>query len=633
MMMATKIRSSDGCWTCRLRRKKCDENRPICTACGTLEIDCLYSEAKPDWMDGGEQQKERAEWLKAEVKRHAGYRREKRYMQGIEDGLGELEMTEDSVDDSQVLDSEGRERSSTDSGRDYSIASATPPESVSNISSAAPEAQDHHSELKWQAMGNLITPAPSITASSPGNSTSIATVSFEERELTMAMLYLDYVFPFLFPFYRPPLIDSGRGWLLVVLSRNKPLFHTALSLASYFFSVALDNSTGVHDTCKVHNAEELQKQQDLALRELQNDMAALNGRGYKTSIADTSRIMASIVQLMNFEVAVFNTGNHWQIHLDAATELFDQIISANGSSELHPSPRWSAVLEMLGPRFMHLQGQRQPWNSDQASLRFFSATLLFADVLGSTSLEQAPRLQRWHQHLLTPNEDAEMQGEAHIQLERFVGVQNWVVVAIGEIAALAAWKKEMKKANSLSITQLVSRASAIEKTVRSRTFAMSKPGQPGDPSYGALDSLIQYHPHMLDGHAPPRVTNTHTLIWAQAALTYLNVVVSGWQPGSQEIRESVDITLHTFAQIVDPSVIRLMAWPFCVTGCLAAPDQEHLFREMVMQLGMIQAFGTIREALVIMEQVWSNRATIEQNADSWDLASCFRCLGHASLLM
>lgn len=632
--MATKIRSSDGCWTCRLRRKKCDEHRPICISCATLEIDCLYSEVKPDWMDGGEQQKERAEILKAEVKRHAGYRREKRYMQGIEDGLGELEMAEDNVDDSQVPDSEARDRSSTDSGRDFSsIASATPPESVSNISSNAPEPHDHHSELRWQAMGNLITPRSYLAASSPGTPTSIATLSFEERELTMAMLYLDYVFPFLFPFYRPPLIDSGRGWLLVLLSRNKALFHTALSLASYFFSVSLKNVSGVHDTCKVHNAEELEKQQDLALRELQHDMAALNRRGYKTSLVDTSRVMASIVQLMNFEVAVFNNGNRWQIHLDAASELFGQIIDFDGSSEPHGPLGWSGVLEMLGPRFIHVKGQRQPWISDQASLRFFTATLLFADVLGSTSLEQAPRLQRWHQHLLTPCEEVEEQGEAHIQLERFVGVQNWVVIAIGEIAALAAWKKEMKKANSLSITQLVSRASAIEKMVRSRTFAMSKPGQPGDASHGALDSLIQYHPHMLDGHAPPRVTNTHTLIWAQAALTYLNVVVSGWQPGSQEIRESVDITLHTFAQIVDPAVIRLMSWPFCVTGCLAAPDQEHLFREMVMQLGTLQAFGTIREALVIMEQVWSNRASIEQNADSWDLASCFRCLGHASLLM
>ncbi|KAK5061154.1 hypothetical protein LTR84_007696 [Exophiala bonariae] len=40
-----KLRTKTGCSTCRTRRKKCDEVRPICSACHRLNIQCVYREA------------------------------------------------------------------------------------------------------------------------------------------------------------------------------------------------------------------------------------------------------------------------------------------------------------------------------------------------------------------------------------------------------------------------------------------------------------------------------------------------------------------------------------------------------------------------------------------------------------
>lgn len=57
-IMTAPLRSKRGCWTCRLRKKKCDEGRPHCTTCESLSITCYGYGAKPDWMDNGE--KERA---------------------------------------------------------------------------------------------------------------------------------------------------------------------------------------------------------------------------------------------------------------------------------------------------------------------------------------------------------------------------------------------------------------------------------------------------------------------------------------------------------------------------------------------------------------------------------------------
>jgi Fungal specific transcription factor domain/Fungal Zn(2)-Cys(6) binuclear cluster domain len=50
-------RSNAGCWTCRLRKKKCDETHPICNTCSSLDIPCYSYGPRPTWMNGGPQEK------------------------------------------------------------------------------------------------------------------------------------------------------------------------------------------------------------------------------------------------------------------------------------------------------------------------------------------------------------------------------------------------------------------------------------------------------------------------------------------------------------------------------------------------------------------------------------------------
>ncbi|KAL3446475.1 fungal-specific transcription factor domain-containing protein [Aspergillus insuetus] len=47
MVTKTYKRSRNGCYTCRLRRKKCDESHPSCGACASLNVSCEYR--KPSW--------------------------------------------------------------------------------------------------------------------------------------------------------------------------------------------------------------------------------------------------------------------------------------------------------------------------------------------------------------------------------------------------------------------------------------------------------------------------------------------------------------------------------------------------------------------------------------------------------
>lgn len=55
-------RGKNGCWTCRLRRKKCDEGGPPCSSCQSRGIFCHGYGPKPAWKDRGE--KERGEALR-----------------------------------------------------------------------------------------------------------------------------------------------------------------------------------------------------------------------------------------------------------------------------------------------------------------------------------------------------------------------------------------------------------------------------------------------------------------------------------------------------------------------------------------------------------------------------------------
>ncbi|GMM36324.1 DNA-binding transcriptional regulator [Saccharomycopsis crataegensis] len=56
--IATAPRSKTGCWTCRIRHKKCDEGRPVCNNCAKINLKCdQYYDPKPSYMTNEEEKK------------------------------------------------------------------------------------------------------------------------------------------------------------------------------------------------------------------------------------------------------------------------------------------------------------------------------------------------------------------------------------------------------------------------------------------------------------------------------------------------------------------------------------------------------------------------------------------------
>ncbi|GAW11586.1 hypothetical protein ANO14919_009330 [Xylariales sp. No.14919] len=628
-MNGHKLRSSQGCWTCRLRRKKCDEARPVCAACEGLEINCHYSDTKPEWMDGGAREKQMADELKVMVKQKANERRERKW--------GQLPTLADLSPSAQTQQQQEHESS------DHLMADAGDPAPSDDGSSdrdpsstALSEASSSQTETGNTSSGCSSPPKPP-----QAEKIQPAVDSFPENksevEVTYTMVYLDYVVPFLFPFYRPDLLESSRGWMLVLLMKNRALFHTALSLANWLYAVIFDSMNGEHGDCRRANWAELQTHQEIAIKALQEDVKALNECGVANAFRECISCIQSVIQLLEFEVAMGDTAN-WQVHHEVAVVMFDQLITHHASTtdrDGTPTTAWASILDRIGFPFRRipLGGGRHILTSDQSAFKFYTAYLLWIDIIAATAHGEAPRLRKYHAELL--------QGDTPgIHLGDYVGCQSWAMLEIAEAAKLAAWKREQQSNGSLSMVELVRQTCAIETRLRQKMetlegFPVDRASNIYDPSaYHPVTPYSGFH-EMLAASGGQKVlaVGLHTRIWAQAAVTCLHVIASGLQPSLPEIQASVQATIELFRALPSPLALRTLIWPFAVTGCLALQEQESFFIELVNNIGAMQVFGTVKEALSIMQFVWGHRDSCCIDPQMWDMATCFSLLGHCSLMV
>lgn len=616
-LMSAKVRSNAGCWTCRLRRKKCDERRPVCEGCRSLEITCHFEDEKPAWMDGGAKQKEMGDKIKAQVKKQASQRRDRKYMEMLESGTKNVRL-------------EGNDEApQRQSKPDLHFCQ----ESSASGVGASQSDQDPMSS----SYGRSFKMTPPSSNTSGGSPPEIPWASERQEDggldidVHFTMIYLDYVFPYLFPYYRPPILSGGRGWVLDILQSNKSVYYTAISLASYFFGVLLANGDKSHEECTERMAGKLQGQLEMGLKELQKEMRTINARSSTFNTYEGLVTMQSILQMVVFEVATTNEDN-WKMHLDAAFAMFFRIL---------PDPeKWTETLHGLyttrwPPPEM---GLRRPWSTNQAAFRFFTANLVHMDVMSSIALERPPRL-REYQDAIIPGcfskrlrQDAQTAGP--LFMDDFVGLNNWIIQMIGDVASLHAWKKEQRAAGTLSVDDLVSRSEVLANTITVSLSTLESQCLAHNPqSVMTLiveDPLPELEPMVKNEQGFHPAMAVHNNVWLRGILVYLYTVVLGWQPSNPVIREHVSRMTEILSQLPKGACIRGMVFPFCLAGCLAPLEDEDKYRAMLSRLGALKVFGTIKEASEIMEKVWSCRDQIDEN---WDVAKCLRILGHQSLLI
>jgi hypothetical protein len=595
-----------------MRKKRCDELRPLCENCSTLQITCHFGNEKPPWMDGGANQKVKAEEVKREVKRAAARRR----------GVLPTDIVE-SVD--------------VETMRDAELArNDAPGQSSSTERSPFSSGADSNSSPSWTSVNasQILEPESSSSLRDVVNQQDILFIDnslaqqprSSELDRRFISFYFDYFFPFLFAFYKPTLLEGGRSWIMELVTSNQAMWHTTLCLSTYFVSVALDGAATGHKVCKTMAWDKLLQQMSVTFMMLQRHLDDVDLSNAQDFMIQKSRTMGSIIQLQRFEIVVGNFEN-CQRHLDAAIALFRQIFHAGeeiaaDNSKIHT---FYMVLSRLGqPLWNTGSHETRAWSSDQAAFRFYTALLLVDDVVASTCLNDPPALSAYHSQLLTNGGNSN--GRSLLSLEDFVGCENWVIVQIGETSALDAWKKSMKRSGQLDMMELVARASAIKQTLLCKLARLEAAANtPKTSNFGLFTAYNDHLPIMPGG-----CTTFVTRVWAHAALLYLSVVVSGWQPGSAGIREHVVRILLLLEQMPKPELLRTMVWPFCIAGCLADREEECRFRALTDVLFPHRLFGAARKALEIMENTWKCRNELDIDTD---FATCVCSLGYMSLLV
>ena len=573
-----------------------------------MGLQCYYSDNKPTWMDGGEQQRLMNERLKDEIKRNASLRRRRKKIRSIER----------EIDDPWPPCPEGigiRPFSHIDIDRPTG-ASPTPPNS------------NEQSESPYQNEFRRPNQSPHQV---PSHDADIADASSQpDFEPSLLMSYLDYAFPILFPFYKPSILEGGRSWLLTLALKHPAFYHNIVGLAAYFYCAVPVAPGPEHDACAVKAQTELRVQMEKAVQGVQDSLSRVTQAGIHNSLTENFHLLGNIAQLITFEVA-FASSENWQIHLNAAVSLFDQTLR-----HFSPYTRADSMMNTLLEKLRcNVPLNCSVWSADQAALRFFTATIIYQDVIASTTREETPRLLTHHDGLLVgPNTPVPSQ---HLKLENFIGCQTWVMRSIAKIASLCHWKKACKQAGSFDIVELVQRGTCIEHDLSegidrltAKILPLPSLTEPGP--YRPLETILAKSniPHGSSS-SNEEDHDTITLIWAYAAQVYLITVLSGWQPRHVDLRRYVTQALQHLRNLDNPAWLRTLAWPICVTGSLATKEQEETFRQVANVSGGLAMFGTLRDALAIMEKVWDQRDL--HNPDTWDIASCLRILGHNVLLV
>lgn len=441
------------------------------------------------------------------------------------------------------------------------------------------------------------------------------------------MMYLDFVFPSLFPFYHPPLAGTGRAWLLTFLTQSDAIFYSVISLSSYFFIVGLNDAhPGKHENCGSLVWDQVLKQADLSFATIQHDLAEANRPGAQVTPLEKARLMECIIQMLLFESFLGKSAS-WVIHLSPAIALFEDLYKQHDLPS-RTKPVLHEILEgMTWPSDIELDFGRHIWNPDQSAFRFFVATLTFLDIVAATTLEEAPRLHTYHSHILGDVKPDDV--DVPIDLSAFVGCHNWVLRSVASIAALDAWKKDMYRTGSLSVSELVEQAREITRALHrglSRLEAC-KASQSAGAGGNSRFQPYYYHTKMRSADLSAMATR----VWACAAHIYLEVVVSGWQPSNAKIRQNVVEMLAIIENLETSDHVRALAWPICVAGCVAEAGMERRFAAIVSEVVDQRVSSTIREVREIMEAVWRHREST--NRDTWNLAACFRILGSPVLLI
>jgi hypothetical protein len=662
--------SKGGCWTCRLRRKKCDEQRQddSCQTCIRLKIKCLgWGSKRPEWM----RDKQAVEAYKADIK-----------SQLTRAGL-----------------IRGQPRSSL---MPTVAAPPQPPPAPPPPPAPVVPTTRQQSHQQYHALPAAAGPGPSLTNldyntyryldgghrtqpnGHPPNNVQSSIVPEMTKELFAgasnggfhraaqgasfndASLNLDTLNGTLFPYIHPGSLSTGSSTTSIntdglTFDFNESVAQasnqdTALNVSQFQYEARPSSPTqglallagqgSVQGDHVLYYFEHVRRLQyifagnsitnvtySMIVQEprgaVTNAVCALASLHYKrmrvaqgVEAPDTNP--ENSVSRYFYNEAYFQLINAKQVRhytesdAVAALHLVSYSMFSGGLTD------WRTVLtvalDWLGQT--GLAGDENPrlamLNMSFAS-RCAVKAVMWYDIFSSLTLVRPPKFIALYRRLLAGGgngggnywrEPDLNESNLDLHMESLSGCPDEVMLAIAEVSALAHWKETESCNGSLSVRELVRRGEAIERQLRQRAV---DPVSFAEVDQGPLHpSLPQMLPPLNEsGQAvlpfpDEEMRRISASLFREAAMLYLYTVLNDNYPGVPEISESVGANIQLFNQLPPSEVDRSLVFPICLAGCMTNDPVRRDVLKARLQ-AQDHSFGNLLLTRAVMEAVWQKR--------------------------
>ncbi|KAG2110229.1 fungal-specific transcription factor domain-containing protein [Suillus discolor] len=580
------VRAKSGCYTCRIRRKKCDEqpnNDGSCQTCVRLRLQCLgFGAKRPEWLRASDKVVDLREKIKnflaaqGMIKGHSGAGPRPNDQEPSILSLSADYASPSTSPQTPTLSISSDERHPGIARNDYLRG---------DTDARLPVMQDIDSPLdaRENYPGVMLPAYPSTTYTTsldPSWTQSILPrphtsdfsamyqASFPDEDDNNVVIPSGYLLP-------QPINTIQYNWFNLNMQQNASLQHYMQHVLRIQYLHA-DGSIDKLIWNLIHSSD--------SAREAACLLADLHRKSTQGAIGFTAptdhdvyaRIQSApvipvtegdaLASLCMVSYFLFSGGQgEWQAFLDSACEFSIKFLQRK-----HHAPDWA--LSMCTD-----------------SMRFIIKTSMWFDVLASATLIRRPKFLDVLRSLYDPATAVD-DGRPELSMMGVMGCENRIVLALAEIADLACWKDECRRAGRLSVPELVRRGQNIEAILKTTN----------DPDYmqGFKSEKLRRR----------RLTSD---VFRASALVYLHSVISGDHPQCPEIMSNIAETVNCLRRAEDVStarhVVRSVVFSICICGCLTDVLQYREYFLRRLQEQQTETVGNCARVAELMRKVWRSR--------------------------
>ncbi|KAI1202214.1 fungal-specific transcription factor domain-containing protein [Nemania serpens] len=597
-------RSRTGCYTCRLRRKKCDEGTLICTACKHLGLHCEYK--RPSWWSNNDSRRQQKDDIKMIIKRKKLSEKATHTIQtSISSPPGLSHSLPTSATFSDPLD---RTRSaSIDSHFSFNFNSPpnapqyggynpqmlpTHPDYMFNMSPYEIDVKTERQmfvndvptlrESTVSTFSTYHTPPPPGAAlpSYPMDGEWAEQIYQERREsLTEEALNINF-----FDFSHGPAMTSRQVDIELDENDQRLLDHFIQFVLPTIFQILETNQHGSVSS-------------DLILPALQNNKGYLHcclmiaAQHYKATMnIQSEEIDNDIMRHRHATIlclceALNKDEDHQQILEATLSLIFFQCCVGRYDDSLPDIP-WHQHFQAVSSLVSKLDLPRLVTDPvEQLTQTPFNMTLTaWIDIIGATMQGRAPTFAHIYRekHLSTSN--------SSLGLRELMGCEDRVMYLISEIACLENLKRE-----GMDEITLCTHVHSLGEQIN-----LTESG----------DSMVRMPFNANGSLSPKQLSKNITSAFRLAARIYLCSLVPGFSPSQSSCVGLVE-KLTTVLQHIPSGphgFDRSLSWVYLIGGSVSGAGSvfRRFFHDRIAQLGETSNFGSFGGVVALLHEVWKD---------------------------